>query len=122
MLLTCFTLVSVIDFLVSGQLLGKGCDWGSLEGSSYHSQPYLPLSISCSPTTSPSSRFSGLIDPRRACTSFHGKKGLKAQRDCSWKKLKAKIITFQMLTQTGLENDEMFLLKDQRPAKANTYV
>jgi len=33
-------------------------------------------------------------DPRRDCTAFHGKKGLKAQRECSWKKIKAKIITF----------------------------
>jgi hypothetical protein len=36
--------------------------------------------------------------------------GVEGQRDCSWKKLKAKIITFQMLSQTGLENDELFPL------------
>jgi hypothetical protein len=50
-------------------------------------------------------------DSRRDCTSFHGKKGLKAPRECSWKKIKAKTITFQMLAQGGLENDETFLLK-----------
>jgi hypothetical protein len=32
------------------------------------------------PFVSSSFGFSGHIDPRRACTSFHGKKGLKAQR------------------------------------------
>jgi hypothetical protein len=31
----------------------------------------------------------GSLTPRRASTSFHGKTGLKAQRCCSWKKLKA---------------------------------
>jgi hypothetical protein len=59
----------------------------------------------------------GCTDPRRDCTSFHGKKGLKAQRECSWKKIKSKTITFHMLTQRGLENDETFLLKNQRPAR-----
>jgi hypothetical protein len=29
------------------------------------------------------------LTPRRACTSFHGKKGLKAQRGCSWKNIRA---------------------------------
>jgi hypothetical protein len=81
--------VSVIDFLVSGQLLGKGCNWGSLEGSSYHFRPYLSLSSHHIPITLPSSRPFGFSDPRRACTSFHGKKGLKAQRDGGWKKIKA---------------------------------
>jgi hypothetical protein len=51
------------------------------------------------------------IDPRRDCTSFHGKKGLNAQRECSWKKIKKKTITFQIISQGGLENDENFLLK-----------
>jgi hypothetical protein len=64
----------------------------------------------------------GCIDPRRDCTSFHGKKGMKAQRECSWKKIKSKTITFHMLTQRGLENNEMFLLKNQRPAKKYTYI
>jgi hypothetical protein len=41
---------------------------------------------------SPSFGIFGCTDPRRDCTSSHGKKGLKAQRECGWKKLKAKII------------------------------
>jgi hypothetical protein len=36
----------------------------------------------------------GCTDPRRDCTSFHGKKGLKAQRECSWKNIKSNHITF----------------------------
>jgi hypothetical protein len=50
-------------------------------------------------------------DPRRDCTSFHGKKGLKAHRECSWQKIKAKTIAFQMLAQRGLKNNETFSLK-----------
>jgi hypothetical protein len=61
----------------------------------------------------------GCTDPRRDCTSFHGKKGLKAQRECSWKKIKEKIITFYMLTQRGLENNETFLLKELKTCKSN---
>jgi hypothetical protein len=50
------------------------------------------------------------------CTSFYGKKGPKAQRECSGKKVKSKTIIFQMHTQGGLENDEVFVLKNQRLA------
>jgi hypothetical protein len=57
------------------------------------------------------------IDPRRDCTSFYGKKGLKAQTECSRQKIKAKTITFQMLVQGGLENNKTFLLKNQRPTR-----
>jgi hypothetical protein len=78
--------VTVIDFLVGGQPLGKVCDWGSLEGLSYHSQPYLPLSAHYTPIILSSSRPFDFSDPRRACTSFHGKKGLKAHRNCCWVK------------------------------------
>jgi hypothetical protein len=63
----------------------------------------------------------GCTDPRRDCTSFYGKKGLKAQRDCSWQKIKAKTITFQMLAQGGIENNETFLLRNLRRAETNSY-
>jgi hypothetical protein len=73
--------------------------------------------------TSLSFEIFGCTDPRRDCTSFHGKKGLKAQRECSWQKIKSKTIIFQMLAQRGLENDETFLLKNQRHAiKYFTYI
>jgi hypothetical protein len=62
-----------------------------LEGSLYHSHPYLPPSILL-PLYFLIFWVSGLIDPRRDCTSFHGKKGLKAQRCCSWKKIKSNVI------------------------------
>jgi hypothetical protein len=42
----------------------------------------------------PSFGIFGCTDPRRDCTSFHRKKGMKAHRECSWKKIKSKIITF----------------------------
>jgi hypothetical protein len=64
----------------------------------------------------------GCIDPRRDCTSFHGKKGLKAQRECRWKKIKSKTITLRILSQRGLENNEIFLLKNQRLAKPNAHI
>jgi hypothetical protein len=41
------------------------------------------------PSVSSSFGFLGALTPRRDCTSFHGKKGLKAQRCCSWKILKS---------------------------------
>jgi hypothetical protein len=62
--------------------------------------------------------FSSVLTQEGSCPSFHGKKGLKAQRECSWQKIKAILLTFQMLAQRGLENNEMLLLKNQRPAKA----
>jgi hypothetical protein len=98
-----------------GLLLG-----GSLDNLSCHSQSCLPLST-LHPLASLSFGIFGCTDPRRDCPSFHGKKGIKAQRECSWKKDKSQIITFQMLTQRGLENNEIFLLKIQRPAKENTH-
>jgi hypothetical protein len=99
-----------------GLLLG-----GLLDESSCHSRSYLSL-FTLHPFISLSFGIFGCTDPRRDCTSFHGKKGLKAQRECSWKKIKSKTITFQMLAQRGLENNETFLLKNQRPAKANTHI
>jgi hypothetical protein len=99
-----------------GLLLG-----GPLDESSCHSRSYLSL-FTFHPFISLSFGIFGCTDPRRDCTSFHGKKGLKAQRECSWKKIKSKTITFQMLSQRGLENNETFLLKNQRPAKANTHI
>jgi hypothetical protein len=95
-----------------GLLLG-----GPLDDSSYHSRSYLLLFILHPFFVSLSFGIFGCTDLRRDCTSFHGKKGLKAQRECSWKNIKSKTITFQMLSQRGLENNEMFLLKNQRPAR-----
>jgi hypothetical protein len=82
-------LVSVIDFLVSGQPLAKVYDWGSLEGLSYHSRPYLPFSAHYIPIILPSSRPFEFSDPRRACSSLHGKKGLKAHGGDCWQNIRA---------------------------------
>ena len=60
----------------------------------------------------------GCTDPRRDCTSFHGKKGLKAQREYSSKKIKDKIIIFYMFSQRGVENNEKFLLKELKTCKS----
>jgi hypothetical protein len=43
-----------------------------------------------------------------------GPEGMQPTKD------KIQIITFQMLAQRDLENNEMFLLRIQRPAKPNT--
>jgi hypothetical protein len=48
---------------------------------SHHTAPAHTCHFPCFfPFVSSSFGFSGHIDPRRACTSFHGKKGIKAQR------------------------------------------
>jgi hypothetical protein len=48
---------------------------------------------------------------------------MKAKRECSWKKIKSKTITFHMLSQIVLGSDDMFLLKNQRHARNNfTYI
>jgi hypothetical protein len=86
--------------------------------SSYHYRSYLSLSHFILFISLYFGIF-GYTEPRRDCTSFHGKKGLKAQRECSWKKIKSKTINFQMLTQGGIKNDETLLLKNQRPARNN---
>jgi hypothetical protein len=99
-----------------GLLLG-----GPLDELSYLSQSYSSFST-LHPLISFSFGIFGCTDPRRECTSFHGKKGLKAQRGMSLAKDKSQIITFQMLAQRGLENSEMFLIKNQRLAKENTYI
>jgi hypothetical protein len=58
-----------------------------LEGLSYCSHSYLPLSITSS---LPSPHLLGhqleIIDPKRECTSFDGKKGLKSYRPVSEKR------------------------------------
>jgi hypothetical protein len=82
----------------------------------YHFSHFTPFFVSLS------FGIFGCIDPRRVCTSFHGKKGLKAQKNCSWKKIKSKTITFQILAQRCLENNETFLLKNQRHVKENTHI
>jgi hypothetical protein len=65
----------------------------------------------------------GCTDPTRDCTYFHGKKGMKDQRECSWKNTKEKTITIHMLAQRGLKNNETFLLKNQRPTTSKyTYI
>jgi hypothetical protein len=57
---------------------GKGLLLGGLL-MSHRIAPTHTCHFSCLfPCTSSSFGFSGHIDPRRACTSFHGKKGLKA--------------------------------------------
>jgi hypothetical protein len=58
-----------------GFLLG-----GLLDKSSCHSRSYLSFFITSPLVVSLSFGIFGCIDPRRDCTSFHGKKGLKAQR------------------------------------------
>jgi hypothetical protein len=81
MLLTMFHLGECHRFPSKWPTFGEGLHWGSLEGLSYHSLPYLPLFAHCFPIILPSSRSFDFSDPRRACTSFHGKKGLKSQED-----------------------------------------
>jgi hypothetical protein len=60
-------------------------------------------------------------DPRRDCTSFHGKKGLKAQRCCSWKKIKSNNNTLPDARPRGLKKNEMFLLKILRTCKSKPH-
>jgi hypothetical protein len=50
-------------------------------------------------------------DPRRDCPSFHGKKGLKAQRECSWKKIKSNHKPFICSPRDPVEN-EMSLIRN----------
>jgi hypothetical protein len=57
-----------------GFLLG-----GILDESSCHSQSCLPFFTLYPLFISLSFGIFGCIDPRRDCTSFHGKKGMKAQ-------------------------------------------
>jgi hypothetical protein len=75
-----FTLVVDIVVLESDHPRGKGCYWG-VSLMSHRIAPTHTFHFPCFfPFVSSSFGFSGHIDPRRACTSFHGKKGLKAQR------------------------------------------
>jgi hypothetical protein len=76
----CFTLVVNICALLSGSPLGIDVLLGGpLEESSCHSRTYMSLST-CHPLISLPFCIFECIDPRRNCPSFHGKKGLKAQR------------------------------------------
>jgi hypothetical protein len=84
-LLPCFTLV--VDIAPSKwSPLGMGFILG-VPLMIHHAtpQPYLSLSI-LHPLVSLTFWIFGCIDPRRDCPSFHGKKGLKAQRGDNWKK------------------------------------
>jgi hypothetical protein len=80
MLFSLFHLGECHGFLVSGHPQGKGC----YQGLSLKVIVPFPLILTTFhhffPSVSSSFGFSGHIDPRRVCTSFHGKKGLKAQR------------------------------------------
>jgi hypothetical protein len=62
----------------------------------------------------------GLIDPRRACTSFHGKKGLKAHRGCSWKKIRDMNYPLDVHLEVLMEM-KCFSTKFQGPVKGKTY-
>jgi hypothetical protein len=53
---------------------------------------------------------------RRDCTSFHGKKGLKAQMECSWKKIKSNHEPSRCSLRDP-EKNEMLLEKIDGPMK-----
>jgi hypothetical protein len=75
--------------LVSGSPLGIGFLLvGPLNESSCHWQPYLSFPTRHPLISLPFGIF-GCTNLRRGCPSFHGKKGMKAQRGDGWKKIRS---------------------------------
>jgi hypothetical protein len=58
---------------------------------------------------------------RRACTSFHGKKGLKAHRCCSWQKIKATNYPLDARPKV-LRAMKCFSIKNQGPFKKGKHI